>query len=66
MLIMVRLDDPGLPAGPATVIKVGLSLAEYQKLRSDRDGAHNPYLRLWRGFDGVTVGQRVASKQLIS
>lgn len=55
MRILVRLDNPAMPAGPATVIGIGsVSIPE------DRDGARDENMRIWRGYPGVAPGDRVA------
>lgn len=56
-LIAVRLDDPKIGAGPATVIACVGGAEEFFKLATDRDGAMDPALRMWRG--DYPIGARV-------
>lgn len=58
-LIVVRLDNPKYGAGPATVIARVADVADFILLATDRDGARDPALRLWRGV--FVVGARVHS-----
>lgn len=52
--ILVKLDDPRYGAGPATVVRVPC-----HSIPVDRDGAKIEGLRLWRGYEGIAVGDRV-------
>lgn len=59
-LIAVRLDDPRFGSGPAVVVAHLTSVAEYNALITDRDGARDPAMRLWQIRNGVApVGSRV-------
>lgn len=59
-LLAVRLDDPRFGAGPGVVVAHPASVAEFEALRADRDGAHDPALRLWLG-DSPIGGRVVAA-----
>ena len=60
-LLVVRLDDPKFPAGPATVVAHVASADEYCAYGIDRDGARDGALRLWEDRSGnIAVGARVA------
>lgn len=63
IMVMVRLDNHHIGAGPATVIARVSSVKEYHSLSTDRDGARDPSLRLWDG--DFPVGSRVVMKQLV-
>lgn len=58
---VVRLDDARYGGGPGTVIAVGVSLDEYEAMRTKgADGAVDPLLRRWEDPSGqVQVGARV-------
>jgi hypothetical protein len=60
-MIAVRLDDPRFGSGPATVVAHPTSVAEYNKLITDRDGARDPRMRLWRTRGDAPVGMRVTA-----
>ena len=60
-LIAVRLDDPRFGGGPATVMAHPESVGEYFKLISDRDGARDPRMRLWRMYGDAPIGARVSA-----
>ena len=55
--LAVRLDNRHIGAGPATVIAHPANVREYIALATDRDGARDPSLRLWRG--DAEIGARV-------
>lgn len=57
-MIVVKLDSVRYPAGPATVIAIVSTVAEFIALADDRDGARKPDLRLW-AYEGASVGDRV-------
>ena len=58
-LIAVRLDDPHFGSGPGTVTAHPKSVDDYNKLITDRDGARDPRMRLWRG--DAPIGARVST-----
>jgi hypothetical protein len=59
-LLIVELDDPKRPAGPATVVGHTETIAGYRSFRADRDGCRSERLRLWRDIrGGASVGARV-------
>lgn len=55
-LLVIRLDDARYGAGPGTVIATVEGVDEYLVMLRDRDGAHDPMLRLWQG--NLKVGDR--------
>jgi hypothetical protein len=57
-LMAVRLDDPRFGAGPGVVVAHPADAVEFEALRTCRDGAFDPSLRLWRGDS--PIGARVA------
>jgi hypothetical protein len=57
-LVIVRLDNPKLGAGPGTVVARAGSVAEFLAFGVDRDGVHSERLRLWVG--DFQVGARVS------
>ena len=59
-MIVVKLDNQHIGAGPATVVAVVATVAEYLSLATDRDGARDRSLRLWDG--SFPVGARVHSR----
>ncbi len=61
-LLAVRLDDLRFGAGPGVVVAHPASAAEFEGLRTDRDGAHDSALRLWRGDS--PIGSRVVAAWL--
>jgi hypothetical protein len=58
-LVAVRLDDPRFGSGPATVVAYPSSVAEYNTLITDRDGARDRRMRLWQAHGDVPIGARV-------
>ncbi len=61
MLLVVKLDNAIIGAGPGTVIAHVDSVKEFLTIATDRDGARDRKLRLWVG-DNLPVGSRVVSK----
>lgn len=61
MLLVVKLDDPKIPAGPATVVAQVETVKDYFDRHTDRDGALRSDLRLWEG--DLPVGTRVVMRQ---
>jgi len=67
-LVVVRLEDPKRPAGPARVIDVfygadtvyGTSVDVAKAGHRDRDGALPDDIRVWRRYDGAKLGDRVS------
>lgn len=60
-MLVIELDDSRFGAGPGTIIAHVATVAEYNALILDRDGARNPKLRLWEG--NTPIGTRVVMKQ---
>lgn len=60
--VVVKLDDPRYGAGPGTVVAIVDTVDEYLALITDRDGAHDPRMRLWLGT--FQVGDRVKKQTL--
>lgn len=58
-LVAVRLDDARFGAGPATVLASVATVGEYLARFSDRDGARDASLRLWKLDGTITPGDRV-------
>lgn len=52
-LVLVRLDDARRGSGPATVVALTGTVPR------DRDQCADDLVRVWRGYDGVAVGDRV-------
>lgn len=64
ILVAIKLDNSKYGAGPGTVVGFPSSVDEYFKSIRDRDGAHNPSMRLWQAPAGsVAIGDRVQIKQ---
>lgn len=62
-LVAVRLDNPMFGSGPATVVAHPQSVDEYNAMITDRDGARDPRMRLWRvGRGSSPIGSRVVTK----
>ena len=68
-LIAVRLDNSRIGGGPGTVVAVyddsPAAVAEFHKLITDRDGARDPRMRLWRTSDEAPVGARFSLTELV-
>ncbi len=61
-MIVVRLDNPHIGAGPAIVLAEVSTVAEYLAIACDRDGARDRSLRLWDG--SFPIGTRVQWRHL--
>jgi hypothetical protein len=59
-MIVVLLDNASIGAGPATVVAIVSSVAEYLAI-ADKDGVRDPHLRLLKG--DATLGARVMMRQ---
>lgn len=58
-MLIVKLDNAHIGAGPGTVVAHVDSVREYLALTTDRDGARDQRLRLWTGDQ--PIGARVVS-----
>lgn len=56
-LVIVRLDDTSVPAGPATVLERVSAVSALSKYK-DRDGCRDLRIRVWSGVFGP--GTRVS------
>lgn len=57
--LVVRLDDPLVGAGPATIVEVvdvAVPIRQTLVKYTDRDGAKDPRIKIWRGIG--RVGER--------
>lgn len=57
--VVVRLDDPKYPAGPATVIDGPGDRLELKTKHLDRDGCLADNLRVWLDDGNGAIGRRV-------
>jgi hypothetical protein len=63
VLLVVKLDSSDRPCGPAIVAAIHpdeSAVTEIFAAYTDRDGAVDPRIRLWRGDPAIKLGDRVS------